>query len=310
MAIGKQKRDTTDGVNMGCDKMGERQGCKETRSEMYEDEINLLDYVKIILKHKKLICCIVGIVVVATIIVSLLMTPVYEAKAVITPVGRTNDTSGASMLAAQFGITAPASSSMSEIVNLLKSNVLKEKIIRKHKLLPVFFTEKDLSGKTENKRIWDGIRYLGDTLVVKSNQKDNSIDVSMQSRDPEMAADIVDYALIELNDYMSEEARRVADTNKRYLEEQIEKTADPFIKTKIYTLIAQQIETSMMAEVKENFAFKILDPPRVPDQRIKPKRTLMVVTAFLVSLFLAVFVAFGYEYWENHRKELKEDRTG
>jgi len=282
----------------------------ERQMEMCEDEINLLDYVKIILKHKKLICYIVGIVVVATIIISLLMTPVYEAKAVITPVTKSGDTSGASILAAQFGITAPASSSMSEIVNLLKSNVLKEEIIKKHKLLSVFFTEKDLRGKTENEKMWDGIRYLGDTLNVKSNQKDNSIEVSVQSDDPKVAADIVNYTLIELNDYMSKEARRVAETNKQYLESQIDKTADPFIKTKIYTLIAQQIETSMMAEVKENFAFKILDPPRVPDQRIKPKRTLMVIMSFLVSLFLGMFVAFGCEYWENHRKELKGDRVG
>lgn len=282
----------------------------ERETELYEDEINLLDYIKVILKHKKLICYIVGIVVVATIIISLLMTPVYEAKAVITPVTKTGDTSGASLLAAQFGITAPASSTMSEIVNLLKSNVLKEEVIRKHKLLPVFFTEKDLRGKTENEKMWDGIRYLGDALNVKSNQKDNSIEVSMQFTDPKMAADIVNYTLIELNDYMSKEARRVAETNKQYLESQIDKTADPFIKTKIYTLIAQQIETSMMAEVKENFAFKVLDPPRIPDQRIKPKRTLMVITAFFISLFLGIFVAFGYEYWENHRKELKSDSVG
>jgi LPS O-antigen subunit length determinant protein (WzzB/FepE family) len=104
---------------------------------------------------------------------------------------------------------------------------------------------------------------------------------------------------------MSNEARRVADTNKKYLESQVDKTADPFIKTKIYALIAQQIETAMMAEVKENFAFKILDPPRVPDVKIKPKRTQMAIIAFVVSLFLGIFVAFGNEYWRNHREELK-----
>src|SRR5512145_378513 len=102
--------------------------------------------------------------------------------------------------------------------------------------------------------------------------------------------DVVTYTLIELTDHMSNEARRVADTNKQYLESQIDKTADPFIKTKIYTLIAQQIETAMMAEVKENFAFKILDPPRIPDKKIKPKRAQMVIIAFLFSLFLSVFI--------------------
>ena len=209
---------------------------------------------------------------------------------------------GAGLLAAQFGISAPASSSMSEIVNLLKSNVLKEEVIKKHNLLLVFFEEKSLRGKSEDQKIWKGIRYLKDTLKVGPNQKDNSIQVSMQFKDPKISADIVNYTLLELTNHMSNEARRVADTNKQYLESQIDKTADPFIKTKIYALIAQQIETAMMAEVKENFAFKILDPPRTPDKKIKPKRTQMAIIAFLVSLFLGIFVAFGNEYWRNHRE--------
>jgi uncharacterized protein involved in exopolysaccharide biosynthesis len=277
----------------------------ETQTETYEDEINLLDYLRVIFKHKKLICYVIAIVVVATSIFSLLVTTIYEAKAVIAPAAKNGEPSGAGLLAAQFGISAPASSNMSEIVNLLKSNVLKEEVIKKHNLLPIFFREGSLKGKSESQKIWKGVRYLQNTLKINPNQKDNSIQVSMQFKDPKIAADIVNYTLLELTDHMSNEARRVADTNKKYLESQIDKTTDPFIRTKIYTLIAQQIETAMMAEVKENFAFKILDPPRVPDKKIKPKRTQMLIIAFLVSLFLGIFVAFGNEYWRNHREELK-----
>ena len=277
----------------------------ETQTEIYGDEINLLDYVKVIVRNKMLICSIIGIVVAATIIVSFVMTTIYEAKAIIMPAVKTGESSGAGLLAAQFGISTPASSSMSEIVNLLKSNVLKEEIIKKHNLLPILIKEKNLRGKSEDQKIWSGIRYLQDTLKVVPNQKDNSVHVSMQFKDPKIAANILNYTLLELTDHMSNEARRVADTNKKYLESQIDRTADPFIKTKIYTLIAQQIETAMMAEVKEIFAFKILDPPRIPDKKIKPKRTQMVIIAFLVSLFLGIFIAFGNEYWGKHRKELK-----
>jgi uncharacterized protein involved in exopolysaccharide biosynthesis len=277
----------------------------EEQTETCGDEINLLDYVRVIVRNKMLICSIVGIVVVTTIIVSFLMTPLYEARAVIAPAIKTGESSGTGLLAAQFGISVPASSSMSEIVNLLKSNVLKEKVIKKYNLLPIFFGEKSLIGKPEGQKIWKGVRYMQNTLKVSPNQKDNSIQVSMQFRDPKLATDIVNYTLLELTDHMSNEARRVADTNKKYLESQIDKTTDPFIKTKIYALIAQQLETAMMAEVKENFAFKILDPPRMPDIKIKPKRTQMTIIAFLVSLFLGVFVAFGNEYWRNHREELK-----
>jgi len=86
------------------------------------------------------------------------------------------------------------------------------------------------------------------------------------------------------------------------LEEQLQKTADPLIRQKIYNLIAQQLETAMMAEVKENFAFKIIDPPKVPDRKIKPKRALMVVLSFSLALFMGVFIAFFMEYLERIRK--------
>jgi uncharacterized protein involved in exopolysaccharide biosynthesis len=99
---------------------------------------------------------------------------------------------------------------------------------------------------------------------------------------------------------MSSEAKRVAAINKKYLEEQLPLNADPLIKQKIYTMIAQQVETAMMAEVKENFSFKVIDPPMVPDKKIKPKRAQMVVLSFVVSLFLAVFVVFALEYLEKN----------
>jgi uncharacterized protein involved in exopolysaccharide biosynthesis len=267
------------------------------------DEINLLDYLRVIWKNKIWIALIVVVVTVATVTTSLLMTPIYEARAVISPATtKPSESSGVSAIALQFGIAAPASSNMSEIANLLRSNILREKILIKYNLFPVLFSGRQLKWKSEDEKMWAGIRFLETVIKVNPIQKDNIIQITADFKDPKVAGDLVNYTLIELTEYMSSEAKRVAETNKKYLESQLDKTADPFIKTKLYSLIAQQIETSMMAEVKENFAFKIIDPPRVPDRKIKPKRTQMAVIAFVVSLFLGIFVAFGKEYIEKARK--------
>lgn len=260
------------------------------------DEINLLDYFNVIKKHKKLILIIIIISVLATGIYSFLAPKIYAAKALITPAVQPRDQGGISVIAAQFGIASPASSNASEIVNILKSNILREKIIKKYDLLPVFFKKEALEGKTEEEKIWTGIRYLQGTLGITFNQKDNVVEVSMQFTDPKKAADIVNYTLTELTEHMSNEAKRIADTNKKYLESLIDNTSDPLIRTKIYSLIAQQIEMSMMAEVKENFAFKIIDPPKAPDMKIKPKRRANVMLSFVVSLFAGIFIAFFKEY--------------
>ncbi len=274
-------------------------------SQSYDEEINLIDCVKVILKNIRLIAGIVIVVVIATAIISLIMTPIYEAKAVILPIASQTEGFGASSIAAQFGIATPTPPNTSEIVGLLKSKKLRERVLKRYNLLPVLFEEDSLKEKTEEERIWMGLRYLEEALKINSNQKENTIEISMQFKDPEITADIVNYLLRELNDYMSSEARRVAETNRRYLESQVDKTADPIVRTNIYSLIAKQIEASTMAEAKENFAFKVIDPPKAPDKRSKPKRTLMVVVSFVVSLFLGIFLAFLKEYIDKHQSDIE-----
>ena len=313
-----------------------------------EDEINLLEYWQVIWKRRKLIGYIVAATVVLTAVYSLTMTNIYQARAVITPVGAKDGSGGglAASLAQQFGglpgIAMPGSSAATEIVNLLKSNILREKVIAQHNLMPMLFSSqwdaKQQRWKASEDGFslnplawvssliklvtptagawkkqpgvpdtWDGIRQLNKLVIINYNMKENSITVTGDFRDPEIAAKLVEYFLEALTDHMSSEARRVALTNMKYLESQLGVTADPFIKQKIYNLIAQQIETSMMAEVKENFAFKITDPPKAPDLKIKPKRAQMVMIAFIMALFMGVFVAFFLEYLEkqNIMKSLK-----
>jgi uncharacterized protein involved in exopolysaccharide biosynthesis len=313
-----------------------------------DDEVNLLDYWRVIWRGKMLIILIVVVSIFTTAFISLLMPNIYQATAVITPVNPS--VGGSSTLAQQFaslpGISLQAPPLSSEIVNLLKSNILREKMIEKYDLLPVLFYKqwdeekkiwkkekrgtnlnpaflmqklfkkivpenpKDIKNPEDSPEIWDGLRMLNKIVEVKNTLKENTITISVNFREPEMAAKMVNYFLATLNDHMTSEAKRVAKTNMKYLEEQVEKTADPFIKQKIYSLIAEQIETSMMAEVKENFAFKVLDPPKEPDRKIKPKRAQMVILSFVVSLFLGIFAVFSREYLKNARQRLRREGIG
>jgi uncharacterized protein involved in exopolysaccharide biosynthesis len=316
-----------------------------------EDEINLLDYWRVVRKRQKLIIRVVVAIVLVTVVISLLMTNIYQAKAVITPITSKDSGTGVSTLstlALQFGglqgIMLPGGSSASEIVNLLKSNVLREKVIERYQLLPVLFYKEWDVEKKDWKRgislnpmvyldklvrtvtrvepqgimkndtgvpdIWDGLRSLDKIIKINQNIKENIITITVDYHDPVMAAKMLEYLLTALTDHMSSEARRVATINRQYLEEQLVKTADPLIKQKIYNLIAQQLETSMMAEVKENFAFKVIDPPKVPDKKIRPKIIQLALISFVASIFLAVFLAFFMEYIEKMKiKERENPKT-
>ena len=260
-----------------------------------DEEINLLDYWRVIQKRWRLIVAMVIVAVLATGVISLVMTTIYRATAVITPVDRQDNKGGRFSLVAQQlgglpGIAMPGTTSASEIVSLLKTKVLRKEVIERYHLLPeLFFNE------------WDGIRMLNGMVSVHHATMENMITLSVEYHNPEKAANIVNYFLTTLNEHMSSESKRVAETNKRYLEEQLKGSTDPLLKQRIYNLIAQQIETAMVAGVKENFAFKVIDPPMVPDTRIRPKRKQMVLISLVLSLFSGIFIAFVLEYVEKTR---------
>jgi uncharacterized protein involved in exopolysaccharide biosynthesis len=264
-----------------------------------DEGMDIAEFFRIILNNKKLFLWIVAISVIATIVVSLFMTKIYRAKTIIIPAGVIGKDQGASaFIAVQFGIAPPVTPASSEILNLLKSNVLREKVVKEYNLLPLFFPKGELAGKSENEQTWMGIRYLDDITDVNFIQKDNIIEMTVDYKDPEIATDLANKLLTELNDHMSGEAKRVSSMNQKYLEAQIATTADPIIKEKLYNLISKEIMTQTMAEAKENFSFKIIDPPRVPDRKVKPKRALMAVIALFVSSIFAVIIIFVKEALE------------
>jgi hypothetical protein len=328
---------------------------KNNVPEYEEEEINLLDYWRVIWKRRLFIVSLAVVVMVGTIVYSLSQPNIYQASAIITPVSAKEGGGGAggamSALALQFGglpgIALPGSSSATEIVNLLKSNILREKILRRYQLMPILFYKQWDAGKKGWKQggdsgvslnplsyvgklmgafssgdsqkgqkkngygpdIWDGIRKLGGIVKINHNIKENSIAITAEYMDPETTARIVEYYLTTLTDHMSSEAKRVALINRKYLEGELGKTGDPLIKQKIYNMIAQQVETSMMAEVKENFSFKVIDPPKVPDTKIKPKRAQMVVLGLVVAVFIGIFLAFFLEYIQKTKNKTKEQVT-
>ncbi|NOZ24814.1 MAG: hypothetical protein GXO94_01795 [Nitrospirae bacterium] len=318
-----------------------------------EDERTLLDYWRVLVKHRRLIAIVVLVSVFATVIISLLETNIYQSTAVIAPVSDTGGRSRrlaalASRLTGMPRINLPGTASSSEIIALLNSNILRRKIIEKYNLLPVIFYEQwdeekndwkredsfnpfrligDLAGKIVRlirpedgtsvetgeegvPTVWDGLRALDNMVRINDNIDRNTIEISVDFHDPRKAAEIAGYFLTTLNNHMVEEAKRVAETNRKYLEEQLKHTADPFIKQKIYSLIARQVETAMMAEVKENFAFKVLDPPTVPDRKIRPRRALMVILSFILSGFAGVFISFFLENIERARQRERSLAAG
>lgn len=293
-------------------------------------EINLMEYCTIVWRRRAIVAAFVIAGAIISIAASFISAETYRASAVITPV-KSQDSSmggGISTLAQQFGglagISLPDAGSNSEIVSLLSSNILREKVLKRKGVMQMIFADrwdegrKEWSGEGESSllsavrpnasaagpapaggappTLWEGIRRLKEMVSVVQSARENTITITADAPRAETAARTVEYILDTLNEHMSSEAQRVARVNRAYLESELKSAADPIIRQKIYGLVARQIEMDMMAEVKENFAFKVIDPPMVPDRRISPRRTRMVGAGTGASLIIGIFAAFLFDF--------------
>ena len=52
----------------------------------------------------------------------------------------------------------------------------------------------------------------------------------------------------------------------------------------------------MMVEENDNYIFKVLDSPIVPDVKVRPKRSLIVIVGSMLGMMLSVlgFLVFHY----------------
>ncbi|PMP90449.1 MAG: hypothetical protein C0170_06570, partial [Hydrogenobaculum sp.] len=137
-----------------------------------EEEINLLDIFIILLKHKKLIISITGIAAILSVIISLILPPVYEAKTSIMPPLGISNSSGLSAAAAAFGLGAMAKNPSDVYVDLLKSNFVIDNIIKEFNLMKLY----------KAKNIDIARKDVLDHLDVKSDPKTGIITIGYKDK--------------------------------------------------------------------------------------------------------------------------------
>jgi LPS O-antigen subunit length determinant protein (WzzB/FepE family) len=114
----------------------------------------------------------------------------------------------------------------------------------------------------------------------------------------------VKYFLDEGKNRLQEEALDRATKNKKFIEEQIGKTIDVLNRDRLFSLLGQEVEREMMARNREQFGFRVIDSPRVPDRKSKPQRAKAAILATILSF---IFLVIGFLVW--NRKEIPDSHS-
>jgi uncharacterized protein involved in exopolysaccharide biosynthesis len=268
--------------------------------ESREDEIALGEFFTILRKNWWKIALFSLAVGLATLLMMFQMPDIYQATAVLTPAVDEKRQNPALGILASLGVDVGSPTKVEDLETLFKSNDLTVRVFRKYNLWPTVLPEKfdSATGKMKfgwtdrlfrgekGQRVpsdWDAIRVAKDRLTVFVNKKVGTVSVVFESPSAEGSANIVKYYLDEGKSRLQEEALDRAVKNKRFIEEQIGKTVDALTRDRLYSLYGQEVEREMMGRNREQFGFRVVDAPRVPDRKSGPERAWNVTIASLLA---------------------------
>lgn len=289
--------------------------------ESNDDEINLLDYWRVLAGQKWLIVALTVIATSVATVAAFIAEPAYKTEVAFMPADEEKG-GGLSSLMGQFGGLASLAGvnigggggKAEEALATLKSRAFTVEFIRENELMPVLFAKAwDASNKkwlVEKKEDipsdWDAYKVFNGIRTVNKDAKTGMITLAIEWRDAEQAAQWANALIKKLNQHQKNKTIGEAQKSINYLQQQLSQTMVVEIQQAIYRLIEAQTKNIMLANVREDFAFKIIDPAVVPEEMSKPKRKLMVILGFVVGLMLGVFVAFFVNFIRNQRQQARE----
>lgn len=276
-----------------------------------DDEINLLDLLLVLAKHKKMIAKVTIAAALLAVGYAFSLTNIYTATTKILP-PQQSQSSASAMLSQLGGLAGMAGSSLGIknpndlYVAMLKSRNVMEKIARRFDLQKIY----------EQETLTGTLKALEESMVVSSG-KDGVITVEVSDKDPQLAANIANSFIEELNKLMQTYSLTDASQKRTFFDQQLRQAKDKLTDAELvldktpntslkyldalrnlkyqealWEILAKQFEMAKLDEAKDFPLIQVLDKATPPEKKSKPKRSLIVMLATLVAFFLAVIWAF------------------
>lgn len=200
------------------------------------DEINLSHYLEMIVRHRRLVSLIVGVSSILAVLYSLLATKIYKAEVTIMPVKEGRSGGGLSSLIAQasdvpvinLGVGLMGGSSLNaQLMTLLGSRTLSERLVSRFHLMEVFYKEAWDKEKKEWKiddppTLSDGAKIMKGFFLVEEDKRHKVFSISVQHPDPKFATELANTIPNELQILLNEFDMTVSKKSRRFIGEQLE----------------------------------------------------------------------------------------
>lgn len=132
--------------------------------------------------------------------------------------------------------------------------------------------------------------FLIDNFGYSSNKEAGTYIISIRHYSPQVAKQILEKFVLELNLLMKKKAIESANLKLSYLSKAIQGESRGEMLEVLHQLTSQHVKRKMLAEIRADYIFTIIDPAVVAEKKFAPKRGAICILAFLVSLILFSFI--------------------
>lgn len=270
-------------------------------------EIDIVEMLHTLWRFKFFIIAVTAVFGLVSVYLALTATPVFRAHVVVSKVSD-GGMGSASSLASQLGglgriagIGVSQSGPGQEAQAILESRQLSEEFVKRFEIIEELTPE---GGKQPT--LWQAVKRFRDTVLsIHEDTTEGLTTVAIEWTDPDTAARWANDYVALANEILRARALRESQSNIEYLNKQVKQTSVVELERVIYNLIESEIQKSMLANARAEYAFTVVDPAVAPELRSKPKRTLMVLTGgaagFILSVVLALVISLGKRVREQDR---------
>ena len=252
-------------------------------------------------RRKWSVAVLVVVCVAGAVAHSFLATPMYRAEVLVAPTSEGGGDSGLAALAGQFGGLAGSfgldigndAAKVHEATAILTSRDFTIDFLDANNIAPLLFAN-DWDSATnawlpDAEPTSNELYKVFDRRVrrISESTRTGHITVSVEWTDPALAAKWANALVTTLNEKMRQRAIAEAEQSIEFLTEELQQTNLLPIRDGIYQLMESQINRIMLANVRAEYAFKIIDPAFAPDDDdpVSPNLPLALVIAVALGVF-------------------------
>jgi uncharacterized protein involved in exopolysaccharide biosynthesis len=302
----------------------------EHHSDYADDEIDLRELFGVLWDGKWWIAGITAIASIMAVAFALSLPNIYQSEALLAPAS--SSSGGLGGLAQQYGglaslagISLPGGGGDDKTalgLEVMKSRRFIAEFIERHDLLVPLMassgwdqstgeliidneiyesaTKKWIRDVSPPKRpvpsLQEAHQEFEELLSITEDKKSGFIGLSIKHYSPIVSQQWVAWLIEDINNTLREQDVTEAERSIAYLKQQIEATLLTDLQSMFFELIQQQTETIMLAKVRQEYAFKTIDPAVVPEEKSEPKRALICVLGTLLGCMLAVLWVLVMHY--------------